>query len=188
MSAPPADSLLPPNASQLELALEAMARARIDDIGVPLRDLWSAEHCPEGLLPYLAWALSIDQWDPAWPLNIRRARVASAIAIQRIKGSSRSLEDVIASFGGSVAKREWFEETPRGVPHTFKLLVTLGGQSAAVPSAEFIDAVITEVARTKPVRSHFTFTIGLSARAGIGLRAVGRAMTFARLNAAAPPA
>lgn len=174
-------SLLPPNATALEKALEQLAADRIGDIAVPLRDLWSAEHCPEGLLPWLAWALSVDQWSSDWPLHIRRARVAAAIAIQRIKGTAQSVVDVIASFGGNVVIREWFEQDPPGIPHTFDLTVTLGGMSDSVPSAEFIDAVIAEVARTKPVRSHFDFTVGLNARADVGLLVVARPVVAARL-------
>lgn len=174
-------SLLPSNASELERALEQLSVDRLGDIAVPLRDIWSAEHCPEALLPWLAWAVSVDQWSSDWPLHIRRSRVAAAIAIQRIKGTAQSVTDVIASFGGDVIIREWFEQSPPADPHTFDLTVTLGGQSDDVPSAEFIDAVIAEVARTKPVRSHFEFTVGLSIRAPIGLRAVARPVTAARL-------
>lgn len=174
-------SILPPNSTALEKALEALVDTRIDAIAVPLRDLWSAENCPEALLPWLAWGLSIDQWDAAWPLHIRRARVAAAIAIQRIKGTAQSVLDVVASFGGQVVVREWFQMEPPGDPHTFQLTVALGGQSDAVPSAEFIDAVIAEVARTKPARSHFDFTVGLSARARIGRRGVARPVTHVRL-------
>lgn len=179
-------SLLPPNATDLERAVEMLIGARIDDIRVPLRDLWSAEDCPEELLPWLAWALSIDQWDPAWPNNIRRARVGAAIAIQRIKGSAQSIRDVVASFGGNVELREWFATTPPGIPHTFNLLVALGGQSAEVPSAEFIEAVIAEVSRTKPARSHFDFVLAVPMRGTIGMRAVARPMVFARLDLSAP--
>ena len=173
--------LLPSNASALEKALEGLAVGRLADIDIPLRDLWSAEHCPEALLPWLAWALSVDQWSADWPIHIRRARVAAAIAIQRIKGTAKSVVDVVASFGGNVVVREWFEQTPPGAPHTFDLTVTLGGQGSAVPSAEFIDAVIAEVARTKPARSHFDFTVSLQAQARIGLRAVARPVIAARL-------
>lgn len=179
-------SLLPPNASDLERALELLVGARVDDIRTPLRDLWRAETCPEALLPWLAWALSVDQWSPDWPLHIRRARVAAAIAIQRIKGTAKSVRDVVESFGGSVVVREWFEQTPPGDPYTFDLLVTLGGQSDQAPSAAFIDAVIAEVSRTKPVRAHFDFTVGTGFRAGIGLRAAGRPCVAARLPLAAP--
>ncbi|GHK16942.1 hypothetical protein ECZU03_07310 [Escherichia coli] len=30
---------------------------------VPLRTLWNWRTCPVKLLPYLAWALSVDRWD-----------------------------------------------------------------------------------------------------------------------------
>lgn len=181
-------TLLPPNATQLERALEAVLGERIDGVAVPLRDLWSAEHCPEPLLPWLAWALSIDQWSADWPLHVRRARVATAIAIQRIKGSAQSVRDVVAAMGGNVVLSEWFQTDPPGDPHTFDLLVALGGQADDVPSADFIDAVIAEVERTKPVRSHFTFTLSAPARGRVGLRAVGRAITVHRLQALAPAA
>lgn len=57
-----------------------------------------------------------------------------------------------------------------------------------MPSANFIDMVIAEVRRTKPVRSHFTFTIATSARGGIGMRAVARALIGVQLSAVAPGA
>lgn len=181
-------ALLPQNSSELERAVEFLALARIGDLAVPLRSLWSAQDCPEGLLPWLAWALSIDNWDPAWPLHIRRARVAAAIAIQRRKGTRRSVSDVVTSFGGNVEIREWFEQDPPGDPHTFTLSVALGGQGADPPSASFIDAVVHEVTRTKPARSHFTFSTAGDARGGIGLLGAARALVSARISLASPPA
>lgn len=178
-------NLLPPNATELERALEKLATVVIDGIDVPIRDLMSPERCPESHLPWLAWFLSVDQWSADWPLNVRRARVASAIAIQRIKGTARSVIDVVSSFGGDVIVREWFQFNPPRDPHTFDLTVTLGGQSAGAPTSEFIDAVIAEVSRTKPVRSHFDFTVAQSARARIGLRVVGRPVIAARVFAPA---
>lgn len=180
--------LLPPNATALERAVDQLQAARIDTIETPLRDLWNAWDCPEPLLPWLAWALSVDQWSADWPIEVRRARVAAAIAIQRIKGTAKSVRDVIESFGGNVVLREWFEKVPRGIPHTFSMTVSLGGQSGGAPSSEFIDAVIAEVARTKPARSHFDFTVATNAAARIGRRAVARPLTFARILAQAAAA
>lgn len=182
--------LLPPNASALERAADAVIQARIGALPVPLRDLWSAQDCPVALLPWLAWSLSIDQWDAAWPEHVQRARIASAIAVQRIKGTRQSVADVIASFGGNVVLREWWQKTPRGVPHTFDLTVALAGDQGQAPTAEFITSVITEVARTKPARSHFTFSVAVNFAGGLGLRGVARPMIYARLDlfaSAAPP-
>ena len=180
-------TLLPRNASELERALEA-SMARLAGVPVPLRDLWNPDTCPVELLPYLAWALSIDSWSSAWSETVKRARVRHALAIQRRKGTSSSVREVVASFGGVVALREWWQMTPPGEPHTFSLVLNLTDDTGAPVDAAFADAVIAEVYRTKPVRSHFTFSQALSATAGIVPVTAARPATFARLTMTAPAA
>ncbi|WP_298165402.1 phage tail protein I [Novosphingobium sp.] len=184
---PPAPSILPPNSTALELATDLLAALRLDGIGSPLRSLWSAQDCPADLLPWLAWALSIDQWDPAWPERTRRARIAQAIAVQRRKGTLDSVSQVIGTFGGNITLREWWQTTPPGPPHTFDVTLSLPAESeGTAPSSALVDAVVAEIEATKPLRSHFTFTLAQRARAGIGLRAVSRPVTYARLAVASP--
>ena len=174
-------SLLPPNTTPAERALEATT-ARISDVPVPLRDLYNPATCPVALLPWLAWQLSIDNWKATWSESIRRARVKNAMTIHRKKGTARSVADVVASFGGAILLREWWQQSPRGIPHTFDLLMTLSGQDGQFASAEFVDDVIAEVNRTKPVRSHFRFTQGLECQGAIAMVAVSRPAIYARLN------
>lgn len=166
-------SLLPPNASPLVVALESLM-SRIDDMAVPIRDLVSPSRCPLELLPHLAWALSIDSWSSDWPEAVKRSRVRRAIEIQRRKGTAESVRAVVESFGGSVALREWWQTEPRGEPHTFQLVVNLTGRDGAPATAAFADAVIAEVRRTKPVRSHFTYTQGLAFARPLGVIAAAR--------------
>ncbi|KUJ04958.1 phage tail protein [Stenotrophomonas maltophilia] len=174
-------SLLPPNATALERALEA-ADAIV--LTMPMRhgqikDPWT---CPAEFLPWLAWEMSLDTWDSAWPEHIKRQRIASAINIQRHKGTAGSVREVIESFGGSVVIREWWQQEPRGVPHTFELVLTLSGRPGADPSAKYVEDVIAEVTRTKPVRSHFTFTQGAEFAGKLGLVAALRATAYRRLQ------
>lgn len=173
-------SLLPPNASPLERAVES-ATARLSDLPVPLRTLVDPDLCHLDQLPHLAWALSIDSWSSDWPEAIKRARVRYAIEIQRRKGTSESVRTVVQSFGGAVALREWWQTTPPGDPYTFSLVVTLTGEGGAPASAAFADAVINEVRRTKPVRAHFTYTQGVSFARQLGVIAVARPTLFVRL-------
>ena len=180
-------SLLPPNATQLERALEA-ATARISDVPVPLRALWNPDTCPVDLLPYLAWALSIDVWSSDWPETVKRERIRRAIPIQRRKGTARSVRDVVEALGGVVAMREWWETTPRGEPHTFALTLSLNGQGGAPATAAYVDSVITDIRRTKPARSHFFFTQAIEAVGRLGIVGAARAATFARVQLAAPAA
>lgn len=91
-------ALLPPNATPQERAL-AQAVARISDVPVPLRDLWSHERCPVELLPWLAWAFSVDEWGMGWSEQARRASVRDAVAIHRRKGTVWAIKRVLANAG-----------------------------------------------------------------------------------------
>lgn len=177
-------SILPPTSTALERALEqTTARGTAIDVDLPRR-LWDPFNCPADMLPWLAWGLSMDSWDNRWPEAVRRQRVASAIAIQRRKGTAQSVFDVVDSFGGALVLKEWWQLDPPAVPHTFTITLTVGGSFGPLP-ANYIDDIIAEVTRTKPVRSHFTFTQGLEARGGVRLAAVARPALLTRLSATA---
>jgi phage tail P2-like protein len=172
-------SLMPPNATATERAIE-QAGTRFEDITLPHRSLWNPDTCPAELLPWLAWALSIDSWKTYWPESIKRARIRTAMEIQRKKGTAKSVRDVVQSFGSSLALREWFQTVPNGTPYTFELILTTGTN---VPNtAAYQQDIVDEVSRTKPVRAHFTLTTGLAASGGIGLLAAARPFIYRRLR------
>ena len=98
-------SLLPPNATDLERGME-LASARAPEI--PIRKLWSSADCPLALLPYLAWALGVEEWDPDWPEAVKRAAVAGAVAVHREKGTLAGLKRLLDNAG---AEYEYTERT-----------------------------------------------------------------------------
>lgn len=179
-------SLLPPGSTALQKALERVGSEMLD-IPILVRAVKSATDSPLQFLPWLAWERSLDNWSSDWPEAIRRERVRQAIPIARRKGTAGSVRAVVQSFGGSVALREWWQMEPKGVPHTFQLILNLE-QKGAPATAAFVDQVIAEVSRAKPVRSHFTFTQGITAAAEVGLVAAVRPTLFARLSCTAPAA
>lgn len=179
-------SILPPGSTPLEKALEQVA-AGLLDLPVPIRDVRSADKCPINLLPWEAWGRSLDNWSSDWSEAIKRERVRKAIPIARQKGTASSVRAVVASFGGSVAIREWWQMTPKGVPHTFSLILNLD-QDGAPATAAFVDQVVAEVRRAKPVRSHFIFTQSITTKASVGLIGVIRPTICARLSLTAPAA
>lgn len=81
-----ADSIMPPRSTPLEHVLD-IQEGRILDIPVPLRELWDPQRCPEHLLPYLAWALSVDIWRDDWPVERKRYVCAEAFTLHRLKGT-----------------------------------------------------------------------------------------------------
>lgn len=184
MEAPLIDSLLPPNASALDRAAEKVIAARLSAIPQPHRALWNPDTCPASLLPWLAWTMGVEAWRTDWPEAVKRALVRNAIKVQRQRGTIKSVRDTVASFGGAISIREWWQTTPRGEPHTFELVFTMSGQDGEQSSAAFVQDVMAEVARVKPLRSHFTFIQGLHASAAIKLVAVGRPVAYARLDMA----
>ncbi|MFW5499586.1 MULTISPECIES: phage tail protein I [unclassified Maridesulfovibrio] len=101
-------SLLPPNASQLERA--ASDAARIDDLDLkPVSNLWNPWECHFSVLPYLAWALSVDVWDEDWPEKVKRQVIAKSIALHWIKGTPGAVELMCAALDYDVRVLEWHE-------------------------------------------------------------------------------
>jgi phage tail P2-like protein len=92
-------SILPPSATAQERAIDEACEARIDGIGSPLRTLWNPETISADLLPWLAWALSVDVWDPQWPEGVKREVVSQSIYLHSIKGTVASIRLAIAAAG-----------------------------------------------------------------------------------------
>lgn len=156
------------------------ATSQLAEVPVPLRSLWNPDTCPAELLPYLAWALSLDAWRSSWPEAVKRQRIRAAIAIHRKKGTAESVRAAVSSFGGSLALREWWQKTPKGVPHTFEVTLTVG--AGGIDDAQLQEDVVNEINRVKPVRSHFSLVAGLSAAGGVGIQGVARTLTYQRLT------
>jgi len=178
-------TILPPNATALEIALELVEAERMEalraEVTTLVRLLYKPDACPEAFLPFLAWFLGVTQWSNDWPIAIRRAKIKSAIAIHKHAGTVQAVADVVANYGGAMRLVEWWQMTPPGDPYTFAITITLGGQSAA-PSADLLTAMTADIDRAKPARAHYAIDITTSATAQIGLRAAVRAAIYRRLD------
>jgi phage tail P2-like protein len=174
-------NLLAPNATATERNLAA-ANGALSDIPTPIADLMNPDKIPAALLPWLAWHMGIDAWKDYWPEQIKRARVKSAISIARKNGTAAAVREVVAAFGGNIALREWFETTPRGVPGTFDVVLTVAGRDGVAPTATFIADIIAEIDRTKPVRSHYSFTQGFAMQGTQRIAVAVRPALYCRLQ------
>ncbi|WP_162999506.1 phage tail protein I [Burkholderia sp. Nafp2/4-1b] len=174
-------NLLPANSTPLERALAAVGE-RLDTLPTPLATLMDPDAIRLDLLPWLAWYVGVDTWKDSWPEHVKRTRVKRAIAIARRKGTAAAVREVVATFGGNIVLREWFEQTPRGRPGTFDLVMTVSGHEGEPPTAEYIADILTEIDRTKPVRAHYTFTQGLAAQTQQRIGAAARVAVYGRLN------
>lgn len=114
--------LLPGNSTQLERTA-AQALAQIKRVPIPLRQLCNPDTCPVDLLPYLAWAFSVDRWDSKWTEAAKRTAIRSSHYIHSRKGTIGALRRVVEPLGYLIEVLEWWQTTPEGVPGTFALKV-----------------------------------------------------------------
>ncbi|MFS7198232.1 phage tail protein I [Rahnella inusitata] len=112
------DRLLPVGSSALEVAA-ADACAALENVPVPLRQLWDPLACPATFLPYLAWALSVDRWDENWPVATKRRVIQSAWFIHCHKGTIGAIRRVVEPLGYLINVTEWWETNDE--PGTFRL-------------------------------------------------------------------
>jgi phage tail-like protein len=145
-------SLLPPASTPVERAIEQVM-ARIGAVPVPLADVGNPLRTPEAVLPFLAWGLSADLWDQAWPLEKRRNVAARSVELHRLKGTAAGLRAHVRIAGGEVT------------------------QIVAPPQGMFLSGTLSKAAmdawlRTMPqIRVYFARERG----SGAGLSFIGRA-------------
>ncbi|WP_273837933.1 phage tail protein I [Providencia rettgeri] len=100
--------LLPVGSSPLELAA-AESLAEIERVPVPIRILWNPDLCPVHLLPYLAWAFSVDRWDKDWTEIAKRNAIKAAMFIHQHKGTIGALRRVVEPLGYLIRVIEWWK-------------------------------------------------------------------------------
>lgn len=155
------DSLLPLNATDAERSIE-LAAARIEATPFPARDMWNPQRIPAALLPWLAWSFSVDTWDPSWTEAQKRAAIDASYAVHRQKGTVGAVRRSLAALGLGLDIVEWWQETPKGDPYTFRISVK-ADQVGAEESA--LSKIIELVNTSKNLRSHLT-SVDLSLTSG----------------------
>lgn len=145
------NSLLPPNASKHERDIEAVITP---PLSFPNRDIWNPDKCPEHLLPHLAWALSVDNWDSSWPVDRKRQVIKDSIYIHRKKGTREAIERITSAIRGDATEvKEWFEDKERLQPGDFEVNYLSTSQPIDITDLQKLAPAINSA---KNVRSHLT--------------------------------
>ncbi len=162
------NSLLPPNASQLERDLE-IVMARIESVPIDFQKIWRAYECPAELLPWLAWAFNVDLWRSDWPEATKREIIATAIEWHRHKGTPWSIMHMLKFAGAPDTQiMEWWQGHPTGPydPHTFCLVAWSNPSlNPRMFDQAFLKHIKAFIDISKPVRSHFCLRTGVKAEA-----------------------
>ena len=115
-------TLLPNGASLLEQRAAEILKSAVEN-PIVIADLINPEKCPEHLLPYLAWAFSVDKWDDTWSEEVKRIAIKQSFFIHKHKGTIAAVRRVVEPIGYLVELKEWFNTVPQGEAGTFSLTI-----------------------------------------------------------------
>lgn len=142
--------LLPYNATDAERAL-ANTIARISDVPVLVREVWNPETTPASVIPWLAWAFSVDDWDSNWTDAQKRNVIKQSVYSQRIKGTIGAVTRQLAALGYTIQILEWWQKDPEGQPYTFDVYITASQYQL---TARDYNKVLDVIDTNKNLRSH----------------------------------
>jgi len=179
-------SILPASSSVQERALEA-ATCGLEPDPIEIGDLMDPSSCPTRFLPWLAHAMSVDEWEPAWPEATKREVIRQSVQVHRKKGTVGAVKRALRAIGAGIEIEEWMEYG--GTPHTFRAFVDV---IQFLQEGRTLDReLVTELRRTldqvKPLRSQFDLipTMAITATHHAGLTGTVHHKLFTR--AGIPP-
>lgn len=121
------NDLLPSSATPQEKAM-AETIARVSDVPVLVRESWNPNTCPAELLPWLAWAFSVDEWDTTWTEQEKRDVINNSLLIHKHKGTIGAIDRALRPLGYLIEVVEWWEQSPPGDPYTFSIVMGTGSK------------------------------------------------------------
>ncbi|WP_337049267.1 phage tail protein I [Serratia fonticola] len=160
------ERILPTGATPLELHAE-QASAEVSAAPVPLRQLWDPDTCQVSLLPYLAWAFSVDRWDETWSEATQRKVVKQSYFVHRHKGTIGALRRAVEPMGHVISITEWWQNNK--TPGTFEMVVGTLDTGITPEMYTELERVIND---TKPCSRHLTMlSISLETQGDIWIAA-----------------
>ena len=149
-------TIAPPPASLPEQRLDAGAAERFGRVPVSLPGTaWDADLIPAPHLATLAWALSLDEWNPAWDDMTKRRAIRDAIDAHKLKGTAAGVKGVLDRIG---AQYDYIER-PTGAPFTASVIVRNSG-TLQISDAVTVEQLVVAHKR-ESVHMVVTFEAGL---------------------------
>lgn len=115
--------LLPDSATHFERELAGLSASLEAIDPTVIETIWDAWRCPSKLLPWLAWALSVDVWDDGWAETVKRQAIADSPDYHRIKGTVQAVLSALALAERPFELTEWFDQVPLGRRGTARIFV-----------------------------------------------------------------
>ena len=166
------DRLLPAAAGEVERRLDDVAAVRNAAVPADLpAGVWDAARVPAEWLPVLAWALSVELWDPDWTDRQKRASIATAASQHAVKGTPAGFRRVLDRLGAvyDYAENVAVAEGGALVPAPFSVVITIHNSASLLLDDQAAVRAQLDQARRASVRYDIRVHEGL--RGAIGLAA-----------------
>lgn len=76
-----------------------LATSRLGNLPVQVDTLWDVDRCPVRVLPWLAWAVSVEEWNANWSEEKKRAALRENMRVHQHKGTKAAVLHVLSAAG-----------------------------------------------------------------------------------------
>ncbi|MCG7548439.1 phage tail protein I [Pseudoalteromonas sp. Of7M-16] len=178
-----------------EEASDSVKRAQVksacvlNDSRLLMASLWNPFLCPEALLPWLAWSVSVDEWDEAWSEAVKRQVIEDAFSVHQVKGTPYALQKALDSLNIKTEIKEWWqgdnsEELPRGTVQVWALINSnLDEQQQGMLTPQMLKRVRRIIESVKRGSIHVDVQLGLAFEERIGAAGVKAPAIVQRFDA-----
>jgi phage tail P2-like protein len=176
---------VPANATSIELTAVDVINNRFTYPN-HVETLWNSGTCPANTLPYLAWGLRVDFWNPDWSEEIRREVARTAVLVHRIKGTPAAVENALDAVGVDAEIIEWWQKDPVGENGTFTVRMSINANitnSGLVIDDERVDQIVRQIEIAKRKSQHFDIELSSEHTATITVGAYMTAQPRVRAEA-----
>ena len=132
-------------------------------------------------LDHVAYGWDASVWRDSWPVALKRSVLKNVVREKRKKGTLRAVKDAVSSIGSAATIKEWWQQEPKGTPHTFEIQATLGNIDGTL-DAEMQEDLFALIDDAKPVRSHYTFVLVRQLQGGMGVDGYLRPVAYSRIR------
>ena len=155
-----------PHATEFEKDLEQHASEKYCQIDPQIiKQLHDPWECPVEFLPWLAYSLSVDTWNDAWPEQTKRLICANSLELHKRKGTHGGLVDALAVLGITAEIVYWHEMEPKGEPGTMDVTLWLheniSSSADIILGAETLHDVHYQIEKNKRASIHYRFGLAI---------------------------
>jgi phage tail P2-like protein len=165
-------TLLPPNSTDLEEALDLVVAQRIEALRAEFARRLDPDECSPSDLTYLSEVAEVFVWDEAWPDERKRAAIKNTMYLRTIRGTIGAVKKGLIALEVEGDVVPWWKDEENIKNGTFEVFAWANDNIASgnpVLSAEKFALIRDVVDALKPLKSRYAIRIGIKFETSIAV-------------------